>query len=172
VADGVDCVLRLGALKDSELVCRSFGEVPFVTCASSAYLARHGRPATLDELESHVLVNYAPRLPALSSTLEFIDEGQLRRVEMGSSVTVDAAEAYVAAALAGLGLIQVPAYDVRDLLDAGEFVEVLPERRPPSVPLSFLFVRRRNLSPKVRVFFRWLKALLERHGVVAHRAFD
>lgn len=167
VADSVDCALRVGVLDDSELVCRNLGEVPFVTCASPAYLARQGTPRTLDDLKAHVLVNYAPRLPATSSTLDFQWHGRLQEVAMRSAVTVDGAEAYIAAALSGLGLIQVPAYDVRGLLERRDFIEVLPEAKPPRVPLSLLFVRRRNLSPKVRVFFRWLEAILEQHDVVS-----
>ncbi len=169
VADSVDCALRLGVLDDSELVCRNLGEVAFVTCASPGYLARHGTPETIDDLRLHVLVNYAPRLPAMSATLEFEKDGRQQEIEMRSAVTVDGAEAYIAAALAGLGLIQVPAFDVHDLLEAGAFIEVLPQERPPRVPLSFLFVRRRNLSPKVRVFFRWLEAILEQHDVISRR---
>jgi DNA-binding transcriptional LysR family regulator len=170
VADSVDCALRLGVLDDSELVCRNLGEVSFVTCASPGYLARHGTPGTLDDLQSHVLVNYAPRLPATSATLDFETDGRSQEIEMRSAVTVDGTEAYLAAALAGLGLIQVPAFDVRDLLETEALIEVLPQARPPRVPLSFLFVRRRNLSPKVRVFFRWLETILEQHGVVARQA--
>ena len=172
VADSVDCALRLGVLDDSELVCRNLGEVAFVTCASPGYLARHGAPETLDDLQSHVLVNYAPRLPAMSATLEYEKDGRQQEIEMRSAVTVDGAEADIAAALAGLGLIQVPAFDVHDLLEAGAFIEILPQQRPPRVPLSLLFVRQRNLSPKVRVFFRWLEAILEQHDVVARQVAD
>jgi len=172
VADGVDCALRVGVLENSELVCRSLGEVSDVTCASPDYLARQGMPMTLHDLKTHYLVNYATRLPATSSTLRFQKNGRRHDVEMRSAVTVDGAEAYIAAALSGLGMIQVPAFDVRDLLETGAFVEVLPEHIPPRAPLSFLFVRRRNLSPKVRVFFRWLEAILQQNDVVAPKTAD
>ncbi len=165
--DGVDCALRLGVLDDSGLVRRSLGQVRFVTCASPHYLARHGTPATLDDLTSHRSVNYASRLPVSASTLEFLNGRHPLELEMRSVVAVDTAAAYIAAALAGLGLIQVPAYDVRDRLEAGDLVEVLPKHEPPPVPLSLLFVERRNLSSRVRVFFRWLEAILESNGVVS-----
>ncbi|MGP4842832.1 LysR family transcriptional regulator [Marinobacter sp. 1Y8] len=165
VADGVDCALRLGVLEDSELVCRSLGEVSFVTCASADYLTRYGTPTTLDDLKSHFLVNYTSRLPATSSTLEFQKKGGSQKIEMHSAISVDGAEAYLEAALFGLGLIQVPAYDVRSLLETGDLIEILPEHRPPPVPLSLLYVSRRNLSPKVRVFFCWLEGILEQHNV-------
>lgn len=167
VADGVDCVLRLGVLLDSDLVCRPLGEVDFVTCASPAYLARHGLPKKLDDPSSHLLINYSPQLPASTETLEFQQGEHLIEIKMRSAITVDGAEAYVAAALSGLGLIQVPAYDVRHLLERGELKEILPDTPPPSIPLSFLFTKRRNLSPKVRVFLLWLESVLERHGVIS-----
>jgi DNA-binding transcriptional LysR family regulator len=166
VADGVDCAVRLGVLEDSELVCRHLGDIPFVTCASADYLARHGMPATLADLTSHTLVNYAPRLPATTSSLQFQTGGRAQEVKMHSAVTVDGAEAYIKATLSGLGLIQVPAYDVVNLLEAGDLIEILPGHKPPPVPLSFLFVSRRNLSPKVRIFFHWLKELLEQQRVI------
>ncbi|MFV0292495.1 MAG: LysR family transcriptional regulator [Paracoccus sp. (in: a-proteobacteria)] len=166
VADSVDCALRLGVLDNSELVCRNLGEVPFVTCTSPSYLVRNGVPETLDDLRTHSMVNYATRLPATSSVLDFLRDGSVRTVEVPSTVTVDGAEAYLAAALSGLGLIQVPAYDVRDHLKAGELVEVLPDHPVPSLPLSFLYVRRRNLAPRVRVFLHWLETVLMQNGVM------
>lgn len=165
VGEGVDCALRLSVLEDSELVCRSLGEVEFVTCASRGYLAEHGIPQTLGDLASHCLINYAPHFPASSPSLDFLVNGENCRVEMQSTVAVDGAEPYIAAAAAGLGLIQVPLFDVRDSLTSGTLVEVLPDVRPPCVPLSFLFVKRRNLSPKVRIFQAWLESVLKRHDV-------
>lgn len=165
VADGVDCALRLGVLEDSELVCRRLGTVPFVTCASRRYVAEYGVPASPDDLESHTLINYATRFPATSSVLQYQNGGQLHETEMQNTITVDGAEPYIEAALFDLGLIQVPAYDVRSLLTSGELVEVLTNYKPPPVPLSVLFVSRRNLSPKVRVFSRWLEEVLRKNGV-------
>ncbi|MDQ7728578.1 LysR family transcriptional regulator [Halomonas sp. SpR8] len=168
VADGVDCVLRLGILEDSDLVCRPLGEVDFVTCASPAYLAHYGLPEKLDDLNSHLLINYSPRLPASTATLEFQHGEHPIEIEMRSAITVDGAETYIAAALSGLGLIQVPTYDVRHLLERGELKAILPNTPPPPIPLSFLFTKRRNLSLKVRVFLHWLEDVLENHGVISH----
>ncbi|HBS84366.1 LysR family transcriptional regulator [Vreelandella alkaliphila] len=167
IADGVDCVLRLGILEDSDLVCRPLGEVDFVTCASPEYLAHHGLPKKLNDLSSHLMVNYSTQLPASTATLEFQQSERLVEIEMRSAITVDGAEAYIAAALSGLGLIQVPTYDVRHLFERGELKEILPDTPPPSIPLSFLFAKRRNLSPKVRVFLHWLESILEGHGVIS-----
>ena len=165
IADGVDCALRAGVLTDAEIVARKLCELDLVTCASPGYLAARGSPESLEALSGHVSVNYATRLPAPASTLEFVVEGTLREVAIKSAVTVDGAEAYIAAACAGLGLIQVPSYDVRDPIRARRLVSALPQFPPPPMPLSFLFSKRRNLSPRVRLFGSWLESVLEAEGI-------
>ena len=82
-------------------------------------------------------------------------------VSMRSRVTVNNAEAYVACCLAGLGLIQVPAYDVRHHLDVGELVEVMPAYRAEPLPMTLLYPHRQHLSRRVQVFADWLEALLK-----------
>ena len=72
------------------------------------------------------------------------------------------AETYIACALAGLGLIQVPAFDVADALAEGELLEVLSEARPHPVPVNALYPHRRHLSPRVRALLGWLQQLFGR----------
>ncbi|POA54662.1 LysR family transcriptional regulator, partial [Pseudomonas sp. GW460-R15] len=56
--EGVDCVIRVGALQDSSLVARRVGLFECVTVASPDYLERHGEPQTIDDLNQHKAVNY------------------------------------------------------------------------------------------------------------------
>lgn len=81
---------------------------------------------------------------------------------MRGRVTVDNAEAYIACCLAGLGLIQIPAYDVRHHLDAGELVEILPQHRPSPMPMALLYPHRRQLSHRLQVFSDWMEQLMRR----------
>lgn len=64
------------------------------------------------------------------------------------------------ATVAGLGLIQVPAFDVSDLLAESKLVEVMPRWRPASMPVHALYPHRKHLSPRVRVFMDWVAALI------------
>ncbi|MBV6423476.1 MAG: hypothetical protein NAOJABEB_01269 [Steroidobacteraceae bacterium] len=75
-------------------------------------------------------------------------------------VTVNGAEAHIACCLAGAGLIQVPAYDVRPHLESGELVEVLPQYRAAPMTMALLFPQRPRLSRRVQVFAEWLEQLL------------
>src|SRR5690606_19093031 len=121
-----DCVIRVGDLSNSELVCRKLGEVQIITCASPAYLERCGTPQSPDDLSEHLLVNYAPRFPTGPATWTYRAQDKLNVVNMSSVIAVNNVEGYLAAARAGLGLIQIPAFDVQDLIERDALVEVLP----------------------------------------------
>src|SRR3546814_5443197 len=81
-----------------------------------------------------------------------MDDGTLRTLPLRGRVTVNSAEAYIACCLAGLGLIQIPAYDVRHHLEAGELVEVMSDHRAEAMPMTLLYPHRQHLSRRVQLF--------------------
>lgn len=159
IGDGVDCVLRVGPLTDSGLVARPLGRLPLLNVASPAYLAAHGVPETPDDLADHWAVNYASPSTGRVEPWEWVEGGELRTRPMRARVTVNGAEAYIACCLAGLGMIQIPAYDVRRHLEQGELVEVLPAHRAEPLPMALLYPHRQHLSRRVQVFADWLETL-------------
>ena len=162
IEEGVDCVLRVGVLPDSGLVARPLGMLHLINVASPAYLARHGVPAAPDDLAAgHCCVNYASPSTGRLAPWEWLDGGVSRSVQLRGRVTVNSAEAYIACCVAGLGLIQIPAYDVQPQIAAGELVEVMPEYRPAPMPMTLLYPQRRPPSRRVQVFGDWLEALLQ-----------
>ena len=160
VREGFDCVLRVGSLVDSGLVARPLGALRQINCASPAYLKQHGTPTTLADLAGHRLVHYVPTLGAKSVGWEYEHEGRNRTLAMGGVLTVNSTEAYQAACLAGLGLVQLPAAGVKSRLASGQLVEVMPQYRAPSLPVSLLYANRRNLPKRVQVFMAWLAQIL------------
>ena len=160
VREGFDCVLRVGSLVDSGLVARPLGALRQINCASPAYLKQHGTPTTLTDLAGHRLVHYVPTLGAKSVGWEYEHEGRNRTLAMGGVLTVNSTEAYQAACLAGLGLVQLPAAGVKSRLASGQLVEVMPQYRAPSLPVSLLYANRRNLPKRVQVFMAWLAQIL------------
>lgn len=160
VADGFDCVVRTGPLDASDLVARPLGMLVQHNLASRAYLAAHGVPQTLDDLAQHRLVHYATRLGARSAGFEVEEGGVVRGIPMQGSVTVNNSEAYGAACLAGLGLIQAPTIALRPHVESGELVEVLPQWRAPGLPVTVLYAHRRQLPMRLRVFMDWLAEVL------------
>ncbi|MFZ5547148.1 MAG: LysR substrate-binding domain-containing protein [Pseudomonadota bacterium] len=163
VREGFDCVLRVGSLADSGLVARPLGRYRMLNCASPAYLARHGTPETLDDLAGHRLVHYVTSLGAQPDGFEHAGpEGPLF-VPMAGSVTVNNADAYVAACRAGLGIVQVPETGVHELLAQGALVEVLPRHRPASMPVTLLYANRRQLPRRVQAVMAWLAEQMRPH---------
>jgi DNA-binding transcriptional LysR family regulator len=162
VEDSVDCVLRVGSLGDSGLIARPIGRLPLINVASPAYLALHGTPHTPDDLRDHRAINYASPSSGRVEDWEWLENGTLHRMQMRGRVTVNSAEAYIACCLAGLGLIQIPAYDVRGHLEAGELVEIMPHHRAEPMPMALLYPHRQHLSRRLQVFADWLEALLRR----------
>lgn len=162
VGENVDCALRVGDLPDSGLIARSLGELALINVASPAYLARHGTPRTPADLaRSHHAVCYASPTTGRPDVWEWREGAVIRTQTLPARVTVNSAEGYIACCLAGLGLIQIPAYDVQDDLKSGDLVEVLPEYRAPPMPMHMVFPHRRHLSHRVQLFAGWLAELLE-----------
>lgn len=155
VREGIDCVVRVGTLKDSDMVARRLGELEEVTCAAPDYLQRFGTPHSISELEGHRMVGFRSSASGTLMPLEFTVAGQTRQVTLPCTVSVSAAESLVAAARMGLGIIQVPRYHLRDSLDNGSLLPLLPQFPSTPMPVSLLYPRNRQLSPRVRVFIDW-----------------
>ncbi|MGS0744235.1 LysR substrate-binding domain-containing protein [Glaciimonas sp. GG7] len=162
VHEGFDCILRIGALENSELVARSLGAMQMSNAASPAYLREHGTPQTLADLAWHRVVHYTPKLTSNEAGWEYFDRADdaYKTQPMQAAVTVNGTDAYQAAALAGLGLIQAPTLGMQRLLDQGALVLVLPEHTACPMPVSLLYANRRQLAPRVQVVMTWLTALL------------
>lgn len=184
VREGFDCVLRIGDVLDHSLVARPLGRLRMVSCASPAYLRVHGMPTDLADLAKpagsagssdsadpanpadaggHRLVHFVNTLGAKSGGFEYMADGQPRSIAMAGALTVNNAEAYVAACLAGLGLIQAPALVMRAALARGDLVEVLPAWPAPPMPLNLVYANRRHLSARVRLLMDWLAEILGPH---------
>jgi DNA-binding transcriptional LysR family regulator len=156
VREGYDCVVRVGGAGDSGLIARRIGEMKLINAASPAYLKAHGTPKRLADLARHRMVHWAGSFGQKPSGWEYEEGGAWKELPMRGSITVNNAEAYVAAAVAGLGLIQTPVLSLDVELEAGRLVEVLPRHRAASMPVSILYPHRRQLSRRVRVFIDWL----------------
>jgi LysR family transcriptional regulator for bpeEF and oprC len=161
VEENVDCVLRVGTLHDSGLIARTIGNLPLINVASPAYLSLHGRPHTPADLKHHQSINYASPSNGRIAPWEWVEDETIKTLTMHGRVTVNSAEAYIACCIAGLGLIQIPAYDVQPYLYTGELIEVLPDYLAAPMPMTLLYPHRQHLSRRLQVFADWLEGLLK-----------
>jgi DNA-binding transcriptional LysR family regulator len=160
VAEGFDCVLRVGTLEDSSLIVRSLGMFPIANCASPAYLQEHGVPRELGDLAEHRMIHYVSTLGQRPPGFEYAEDSICRYVPMQGVLTVNSVGAYEDACLAGLGIIQAPRVGMAPLIEQGRLVEVLPHYRAEPMPVSLVYAQRRTLSARVQVFMDWLRGIM------------
>lgn len=164
IREGVDCVLRFGNLPDSDMIARRVATLERLTCAAPGYFERYGVPKAPDALEGHRMIGLRSLTTGRLRPMEFVMAGSLREIPLPVIMSVTGPESYLATARLGLGLVQVPRFHVEDDLARGTMVQVLASSPPPTVPVSLLYPRNRQLSPRVRVFIDWvLRAFAERN---------
>ncbi|MBK9130301.1 MAG: LysR family transcriptional regulator [Gammaproteobacteria bacterium] len=158
--EGVDCVIRVGNLYSSGMTSHLIGHFPLLSCASPSYLQRYGVPLAPTDLNDHWVVNYASSGSGTILPWKYSDNGEYRSRTLRSRITVNNAETYVACGLAGLGLIQAPAYGLLDHIARGELVEVMPQARAEPMPVYAIHPNRHQLSHRVQAFIEWMKERL------------
>jgi DNA-binding transcriptional LysR family regulator len=163
VREGYDCVVRGGEVADSEMIVRRLGLAQEATFASPAYLERHGVPRTPDDLQGHQMIGFASSRTGQVLPLEFTVAGELRTVTLPCRITVANSETYAALARLGFGLMQAPRYRYVEDVAAGVLTEVLHDFPPSPMPISVLYPKSRQLSPRVRVFIDWLVEIVSPH---------
>jgi DNA-binding transcriptional LysR family regulator len=139
---------------------RRLGLAQEATFASPAYIERHGMPRSPDDLDGHEMVGFASSRTGQVLPLEFSVAGEVRNVTLPVRITVTNSETYAALARLGFGLMQAPRHHYAGDVAAGRLVEVLPQYPPTPMPISVLYPKSRQLSPRVRVFIDWLVEIL------------
>ncbi len=162
IREGVDCVIRGGLTVDDSLVARPLVQMDQMTCASPDYWRAHGVPQSLDDLNGHRMIEYFSSASGKRYGLEFQLGDDVRLINLPKQVSVNSAEGYLAACVAGYGLVQTPRYHVAQQVREGSLQEVLSDCLPPRLALTALYPPHRQLSPRVRVFVDWLVDLCSR----------
>ncbi|HCD8148959.1 TPA: LysR family transcriptional regulator [Enterobacter hormaechei] len=159
IAEGCDLAIRLGQMPDSGLVARKLEEAALLLVASPAYLHRMGVPQTLDELQQHSCLPFImPRTGRIAPWV-FRDDG--RDVDWLPRSTFEISDdvlGVVSLAEQGMGICQSYEFIVRDRIERGQLVEVLPHLRGRSRPFSVIFAPHRRQSAATRAMISLLTA--------------
>jgi DNA-binding transcriptional LysR family regulator len=161
VQEGIDIAVRVGVLQDSTLIAKPLGSIPVVNCASKSYLRTHGTPKSINELAHHHLVHYVAKLGAKPDAFEYEHQGVCQAIPMPASLTVNNSEAYLAACMAGLGIIQTPLIGVDNFLAQGVLVEILPAYKSAPIPVSLVTTSTLHMAKRVRALMHWLAEILQ-----------
>ncbi len=160
IKDSIDCVVRSGNYKAKGLIEKELGEMRVVNVASPAYIKKYGIPKKLEDLKNHKLIHFVPTLGSPPEGFEYSDGEKYREVKMTSLITVNTIDSYKAACLAGLGICQNPLIGVAKELKSGRLIELLPRLQAAPMPIKLVYVERKILSPRLRVFLEWLEPIL------------
>jgi DNA-binding transcriptional LysR family regulator len=161
VEEGIDCALRVGELTDSTLIGKRLGYLKLINVVAPSYIVRNGIARVPSDLANHFAINYASPTSGRVQGWVWPEEDGYNSVIMRSQITVNSAEAYIACCLAGLGMIQIPQYDVQHHLESGELVEVMNDFRPEQLPVTLLYPHRKHQSKPLHVFTSWVEPLLK-----------
>jgi len=151
IAMAFDLAIRLGQLPDSGLVSRKLEDAALLLVASPDYLHRRGKPQTLEELQRHQCLPFImPRTGRIAPWV-FRDEGLDIDWLPGSTIEIsDDVLGVVSLAEQGMGICQSYEFIVRDRIQRGQLVEVLPHLRGRTRPFSVLFAPHRRQSAATR----------------------
>jgi len=158
IEDGIDIGIRNGELAESSLIARKIGTSPIVVVASPAYLAEHGEPSKLSDLQNHRCVVFSsqtgPRpwvFAGRNGPVSYLPEGSFRTND---------GEQIRAAVLRGIGIAQVPHWLSAADLDAGSLRRILRRYEPSPLPISIVRPANKRLATKVSVFIDFLAQAL------------
>lgn len=159
VEQGVDCAIRGGALIDQNLIARRVGTLHFITCATPAYFARHGRPTHPRELVDHVCLNYFSTLTGRTMEWDFAKDDETLKLALEGPLSLNDSSVYFDACMAGLGIALMSTSTVRAEIESGALEIVLGNWISEPLPIHIVYPLNRNLSNKVRVFVEWIAEL-------------
>lgn len=151
IAEGFDLAIRLGQMPDSGLVARKLEDAALLLVASPAYLHRMGTPQTLDDLHRHMCLPFIlPRTGRIAPWVFREDERDVDWLPASTIETSDDVLGVVSLAEHGMGICQSYEFIVRDRIQRGQLVEVLPHLRGRSRPFSVNFAPHRRQSTATR----------------------
>ncbi|MHC2330785.1 LysR family transcriptional regulator [Bradyrhizobium sp. USDA 4454] len=155
IEEDIHLAIRIGRLRDSQLVTRKLTDLQMIVCASPDYLARHGAPRTPGDLADHDCLVFSDS-PG-SAKWRFADGTKTgRKFRISGRLWMNSLEALVAAARNGAGIVRVPAWQVQSDLANGRLQRLLIDHEPAATPLHLMFQPARLASPKIRAFVDYL----------------
>lgn len=156
IGENIDCAIRSSA-QDPSLVARPLGALPWTLCAAPDYLQRHGTPKHPQQIieQGHRVVSYFSARSGRNLPLRFSHAGEQIDIETQDALRVNESNTHLAAALAGLGLVQTLAFMARPAIARGELVALLPEWQPAPMPMYAVYPPGRQLSARVKAFLDW-----------------
>lgn len=162
VGSGIDAAIRVGAIRDSQLIARRFDFQQLGIYAAPAYLATHGTPPTIDALPAHAIVGFRQPSSGRMRAWQLRHNGDDIELRLSARYLVSDGEGVVRAAAEGLGLIQVPSYMAQAAMRTGHLVEVLRAHWPQPTPIAIVYPSRQHVPLRLQCLIELLLARTNR----------
>lgn len=164
IEEGIDCALRVGDLRDSSMVARRIGRFRVLTCASPAYLEKHGTPTRLEQLRDHRCIGYVKPVHGVVPW-DFQTPGGRTSIDVSPTLSMNDAESVIQAGVLGLGIIQTGYAVAASYVKTGKLVPLFEDMTTAGPDVWVVYPQRRHLSSRVRVFIDWISEVFERQCV-------
>ena len=170
IEEGIDCAVWSGEIQEANLVARRVGYLYFATCAAPSYIAKYGEPQHPRDLEQHRCINHFSHRTGKVADWVFSKGGARVQTSLRGYVALEDENSYVAAAEAGLGIAQIPAFILKESMERGTLDLVLGDWFPEPSPLYVVYPQQRHLSGRIRVFVDWVAEMLAEHDGIQLRS--
>lgn len=156
VKEGVDMAVRVGPLTESSLIATKIGDCPRIAVASPDYLADHGEPTKLSELDKHdclVSINSPAR-----DVWTFNGKQGIEKIQVSGRFSANNPDAIREAVLAGLGIAIIPLWMAENYIDQGYLKVILNDYQPLPLAVHAMYPQRRLVPLKVKRLIEHLQS--------------
>ena len=160
IADGLDLVIRVGALRDSSLFSRRLGSMPMVVCAAKSYLAQHGTPEKPSDISNFSWLEYSVR-PDNDFELTSPEGLAIRLSPQGRFATNDS-QTLIRWLVAGTGIAYVPLMWVIEEINAGKIEILFAHYQSDPRPVYAVYTQKDKLPLKVQVCINYLSEYFDK----------
>ena len=164
--EGIDVAVRIAELPDSTLSAIRVGQVRRALCASPEYLAKNGRPKTLEDLRDHELIDFTNM--AQGGEWLFSKGGKVEHFKPKARLHVNKADVAISAAIAGRGLTRVLSYMTLEHIKAGALEFVLEDCEQPAIPVHIVHKETGRTTARVRAVVDHLVEHLRKSPALHH----
>jgi DNA-binding transcriptional LysR family regulator len=160
IADGLDVVIRTGALQDSSLFSKRLGSMPMVVCAAKSYLSQHGTPQKPSDMVNFSWLEYSVRP---DSEFELIaPEGISTRIAPQGRFITNDSQTMIRWLKAGAGIAYAPLMWVIEEIKRGEIEILFKSYHADPRPVYAVYTEKDKLPLKVQVCINYLSDYFKR----------
>lgn len=156
VEEGIDIRIKIGLVEDSNMIARHIYDVPLIMCASPDYLAQHGVPSKPKDLAVHQCISDSNFKMGQSWTL-YAEDGHKHVIEIKSKVSANSPQAVANIAKAGGGIGIVTEHVIKDDIEKGHLISVLPTYLTLKFGLYLMYPHRKHVSSKIKCFVAFVQ---------------